>query len=1080
MQQQKILLLENVATQAAGVREHLTQAGFQVAVSRYEADGLKRLVEWDPDLVLVSTAHPAGEFVDYCRRVRALAPAVRIVVTSSLGRDRLFHEHLGLSAIVDGVLQRPYRTEEVVALLASVPEPLSAPAAQPTVESGSAELRAEFQRQLDARFLEVEELKRHLEVATRRAASAPGLEWLQSENEHLRQGVEEARKKAALALATEQLKRSEIEVKLDNLLRMKEDFEFRAQNELEERSQEIELARGQLRELRESTGKEAGEHATLRAELERALVEKEQIEERLHALETGGTPEAAPPAASPADGERIAALEAELSRQRALAAEGQLALADCAANAAILEETLAREPAAREERERLHAQAQALREEAAEAQRLAAEQQARNEGLRDRLAAAESSAAEARTALAAADEGRAGFEKELSEERQARAAGAGIVSDLQSRLAAAEAAAAETRNDLAAATERRQVLEKLLAEVREARAEDARLAQERANEVAARQQQLLERAEGAEGRVEQLQSARTELEERLAASDASRISVAAEAEAVVEQAGASALLLAADLERERAARAAADQRASDVSIRLETAKTGALSEAAVQEAERLNRELAAAGERARELTQERDGLKRLLEERRQAFDAELLAARERAEAAARELELQRAQQDQRVAGLDGELAAERERSTGLVAERELQLTTLRGELVAAGDSRSREARGFEERLRAAVVEAREARSRLEIAEAALGAARDGGETRERELLLQLEALQASSRELEEKFAARPTPDAAAAPVPAELHRIQELLEEVISRARTEAVEYARRDAELSVRLQAALDERRLLQERFDRASAEATERERRSSSLLQSAIDHGPVQTVERANLPAVVPLDPVPAPARSRRAAVLMGLAVAALAALLAFFGLRQNTPPAVPERRPALPRPQPGVSPGAAATPREVWDRWTRSDGSGGVLVQATLRSEQELRAEVEADRARGMSDEEARAELARRSGAFRFDTTWYVTVYLKNLAPGYPAYLDDLPGRFRLRDGSGKEVPAFLPPGHEKDRRIFSFGAGAPGELFYEASVSLGFDRAGLTPTAGYLQLVVSDVGAASRRVLTWELE
>jgi hypothetical protein len=109
-----------------------------------------------------------------------------------------------------------------------------------------------------------------------------------------------------------------------------------------------------------------------------------------------------------------------------------------------------------------------------------------------------------------------------------------------------------------------------------------------------------------------------------------------------------------------------------------------------------------------------------------------------------------------------------------------------------------------------------------------------------------------------------------------------------------------------------------------------------------------------------------------------------------------------------------------------------------------------------------------------------AFRFDTTWYVTVYLKNLSPGYPAYLDDLPGRFRLRDGSGREVPAFLPPGHEKDRRVFSFGAGAPGDLLYEASVSLGFDRAGLSPSAGYLQLVVSDVGASSRRVLTWELE
>jgi hypothetical protein len=148
--------------------------------------------------------------------------------------------------------------------------------------------------------------------------------------------------------------------------------------------------------------------------------------------------------------------------------------------------------------------------------------------------------------------------------------------------------------------------------------------------------------------------------------------------------------------------------------------------------------------------------------------------------------------------------------------------------------------------------------------------------------------------------------------------------------------------------------------------------------------------------------------------------------------------------------------------------------------VLVQATLRSAQELRAEIEGDGTRTRSEAEARAELARRLGDFRFDTTYYVNVYVKNLAPGYPAYLDHLPDHFRLRDGAGKEVPAFVPAGHEKDRRVFTFGAGAPGELIYEASVSLGFDRAGLSPATGYLQLVVSDLGAASRRVLTWELE
>jgi len=813
MHQRKILLLENVATQAAGVREHLSQAGFQVAVSRYEADGLKRLVEWGPDVVLVSTAHPAGDFVEYCRSVRALAPAVRIIVTSSLNRDRLFHEHPGLQTIIDGVLLRPYRHEEITAMLAPAPVAPHPRATAPVVDPGNADLRAEFQRQLDARFLEVEVLKRHLEVATRRAASAPGLEWMQSENEHLRQGVEEARKKADLALAMEQLKRSEIEVKLDNLLRMKEDFEFRAQNELDERTREIELVRGQLQELRERSDKEAAELAALRAEMERALVEKEQLEERLQALESGGFEEATPPA----DVARIAALEAELSCQRALAAEGQVALADVATKAAVLEESLVREQ------------------------------------------------------------------------------------------------------------------------------------------------------------------------------------------------GARATSLAADRERERAARADAEQRANDLSVRLAAA-------------ERLAAEALALRTRVENLAAECERLTGMLVERERVLAGEVRTWRERAETAALEIRLLQSQGAERTSREEAErrtLAERQERAGSELAGLERQVATLREELAAQ---------------------------------------------------------QTASRDLEEQLAARAVPAAGASPV--ELHRIQELLEEVISRARTEAVDYARRDAELSVRLQAALDERRLLQERFDRASAEASDRERRSSSLLQSAIDHGSSRTAERANLPALVPLDS--GPGASRRKPVLVGLAVVTLAVLLALFGIRRATPPAVREQQPAVPRPQPGASPGAAMTPREVWDRWTRSDSSGGVLVQATLRSEQELRAEVEADRARGPSDEEVQAEFARRLSAFRFNTAYYVTVYLKNLAPGYPAYLDDLPGRFRLRDSSGREVPAFLPPGHEKDRRIFSFGAGAPADLIYEASVSLGFDRAGLSPSAGYLQLVVSDVGAASRRVLTWELE
>lgn len=975
MNQRKILLLENVALQAAGVRQHLSGEGFQVAVNRYEAGGLKRLEEWRPDLVLVSTTHPAGDFVEYCRRIRALAPGARIVVTSPLDRGRLFQEHPALQTIVDGVLLRPYGHEEVSAMIATIPiaprvpaagpaldpavdpasdpapDPEVDPAPDPAVDPDNAELRAEFQCQLDARFLELEELKRRL-----------------------RQDLEEARSKAALALATEQLRRSEIEVELENLLRVKEDLELSSQGEIEALTRELEQAGDQLRTLRDSSDKAVGEHAALRGELERALVEKEQLEERLHALEAAGPAAVTPPAVPPAEALRLASLEEELSRQRAQVAEGQVALADATARAAVLEEALAREQAA------------------------------------------------------------------------------------------------GTQSALAAASGRVASLEKELAAVQEARTADARLAQEQRYDAAVRDQELLERAEGAARRSEQLQADCAGLEERLGASEAARNSMAAEAEAVVTR-------LTTEVDELRA-------RSEELNRELEnlrTFKAEATSEEAVRRAEHLGRELAESRERARDGAAECERLTGMLAERERAHTAEVQTWRDRVEAVSLEMSQVRSQEAERAgrAADERRTLAERQEHAGReLAERELLVASLREELLAAEEARRREVRELETRVREAETASRVAGSRLEAAAAALVGERTGFEARERDVRLQLEAQQNLVRGLEEKLAARALPEAVASPVQTELHRIQELLEEVITRARTEVVDYARRDAELSTRLQAALDERRLLQERFDRVSVEATERERRSSSLLQSAIERGASPTGERANLPAVVPLDA--GPGSRRWWPVLVGLAVATLVILLAVFALRRSGPSTVREQQPAVPRPQRGASPGAAATPREVWDRWTRSDSSGGVLVQATLRSEEELRAEVEADRAPGASNEEVRAEFARRLSAFRFDTTYYVTVYLKNFSSGYPTYLDNLSERFRLRDGSGREVPAFLPPGQEKDRRIFSFGAGPPGDLIYEASVSLGFDRAGLSPSAGYLQLVVSDVGAASRRVLTWELE
>jgi DNA-binding response OmpR family regulator len=1292
MQQRKILLLENVAAQAAGVRERLTQAGYPVAVSRYEADGFKRLAEWLPDLVLLSTAHPAGDLVEYCRRARALAPAARIVITSSLNRERLFQQHPDLEPLVDGVLLRPYSFEEAVrqfgdappagaaATPASRPAPprrLVAPAGDPAAEAtlrrglepfgievaivpahglaascaerrpgvlvlewplpaefppeelarlratpagpaavllladGSQEsvsaaapavlqlvdmffrkpvaweyffrvlarhfalpelaefrpdgpaaaaggrvaqprpgadappeppagpssgvppeppsgpppdtgagddgIRAEFQRQMEGKFLEVEELKRQLEGA-RQAAAAPGekLAALEAEAERLRKQQQEGDRKASLALAIERLKSSELEVKLDNLLRMKDDFERRSQDELEARVRELEEVRAALEEARAGAAKADAALAGLSGQLERAIVEKEQVEERLHRVESA--PPVVDPAAAAAAAERLASLEVEAARLRAQSAEAEVALADALTKAAQLEEASARETADRAgiaaELERAERRVAELLAERAELEGQAIGALAARRSAEAALAESASRAA-ALERDAAASAARAATLERDAEESASRAAA------LERDAAASAARVATLERDAEESASRAAALERDAAALTARAAGLERDEAEAAARIAGLEQEAAKCAEAlaqAEERCARAEEARAAQQARAEAADAARVALAAEAEEAVGD----ALVRVAALERELAeARAARPDAAAAGEVQERLAALEARLAASARELDAAVAARAAAesrlGERERELAGELESWRaKAAASAREAEAAAALhgergAAEERAR---RELLATLDQRAADVAGRDRALAdleralagsaaaladrdrvladrtaevAERDRA---LAERDRTLEAQQEQITAAAAAGRRDAEALaasEERRRTAEVSAaaaaESARAQVELAEAGFAREREAASARERELAAALSAAQAGARALEERLAAAPAAEAAA-DVQGELRRIQELLREVIARASADAAAHARTEAELLARLQSGQEERRQLADRVERIVAEGAERERRSLTMFQSLAERGVAAATGIANLPAIVPAEPreePPAPRRRpRRAAWLAGVAALALLAAGVILAVRgRPTGPVVRDPGPGLPAPARTAS--GQRAPQEVWERWTRSDESGGVLVQATLRSEPEVRAEVEAERrTRGWSEAEARAELARRLADYRFDETYYVTVYLKHLAPGYPAYLDDAAARFRLRDGAGRETPAFVPPAHEKDRRVYSFGAGAPADRIYEATITLGFSRGALQSPPGYLQLVVSDVGTAARRVLTWELE
>jgi hypothetical protein len=171
-------------------------------------------------------------------------------------------------------------------------------------------------------------------------------------------------------------------------------------------------------------------------------------------------------------------------------------------------------------------------------------------------------------------------------------------------------------------------------------------------------------------------------------------------------------------------------------------------------------------------------------------------------------------------------------------------------------------------------------------------------------------------------------------------------------------------------------------------------------------------------------------------------------------------------------------------SADPRVVWEEWTRRDVSGGVILQATLRSEAELAAEVEAEKsAKGWSRERADQELSRLLEPYRFDEYIYFYLYLKNMEPGYPGYVEGIADHLVLRDEKGNEAKGFLPPDMEKHRRVYSFTAGGLSkrdELIYEVAVPVAFSRKDLSPDPAYIELLAFNIGSSSRRVLTWELQ
>jgi DNA-binding response OmpR family regulator len=109
----RILVVEDHKDLALGLRINLEERGYHVHVAHTIADGLARLRQVRPDLVILDLSLPDGDGLDLMRRLRAAGDATVILVLTAKSRQDA--KVLGLRGGADDYVTKPFDLEELLA-----------------------------------------------------------------------------------------------------------------------------------------------------------------------------------------------------------------------------------------------------------------------------------------------------------------------------------------------------------------------------------------------------------------------------------------------------------------------------------------------------------------------------------------------------------------------------------------------------------------------------------------------------------------------------------------------------------------------------------------------------------------------------------------------------------------------------------------------------------------------------------------------------------------------------------------------------------------------------------------------------
>ncbi|HJW84435.1 MAG TPA: response regulator transcription factor [Anaerolineae bacterium] len=114
---EKILIIEDDPLQADVVQLLLQQDGFETVLAPDGAEGLRRLYETQPDLVVLDLMLPQMDGWEVCRRIRELSTVPIIIMTSRRSDEEKIK---GLRIGADDYIVKPFNPQELAARVHAV------------------------------------------------------------------------------------------------------------------------------------------------------------------------------------------------------------------------------------------------------------------------------------------------------------------------------------------------------------------------------------------------------------------------------------------------------------------------------------------------------------------------------------------------------------------------------------------------------------------------------------------------------------------------------------------------------------------------------------------------------------------------------------------------------------------------------------------------------------------------------------------------------------------------------------------------------------------------------------------------